>query len=152
MAFLEADIINQVAAQERGIAGVKNSYNFATNPDVLQNAMLPAVIHYSPNFTTELRAHHNAWANTINVTSILCVAPREGQGAKLKFLENDAIPYGQKWRTQFQLNSVITTLLTNTASVKAFLTSGAYGAGGALLTVGGIEYIGWIFSFGFVNS
>src|SRR3972149_3520715 len=141
MAFNDEDCINEIAAQERAIAGVKNSYNYARNPDSLTSNLLPAVIHYIPSFTSEPRGHHNVWKDALTFQSILLVMPREMQGGKLRFIENAAIPYGQKWRDRFHTESVINTLLTNTGSVRAFLTGGDYGAGGPVSFMG-TEFVG----------
>lgn len=150
MPFSEENAVNLIAAQERAIAGIKDSFGYAKNPDVLQT--WPAVLHYIPTFTSEPRAHHNAWTNTITLQSILCVAPRQTSGGKLKFLENAAIPFGEKWRSKFQDDTVITNLLSQMGAVKFFLTGATYGAGGPLLTVADVEFIGWIASFSIVNS
>lgn len=147
MALVEATIIEQIAAQERQITGVKNSYGFAENPDILHPAMLPAVIHYFPRFDVEPWAHHNVWRNTMVLRSLLFVAPRESSGGKLKFLDNAAIPFGNLWRERFQTSTVISSLLTNIGATRAFLVSGEYGVGGLELTYNGIEFIGWVFTF-----
>ena len=152
MPYNEEDITNEIAAQERAIAGVKASFDYARNPDSLTANLLPAVIHFIPSFIAEVRGHHNVWKNAITVQSVVFVMPRESQGGKLRFIENAAIPYGQKWRTRFQTESVITTLLQNTGAVRAFLTGGDYGAGGPLLTFGAVEYIGWTMTFSFLSA
>jgi len=86
------------------------------------------------------------------MTSILFVKPREQLGGKLKFLENEAMPFANLWRAKFQDPVVITALLTNTQAVKAYLTGGAYGAGGALLTYNGVEFIGYVINFDFLSN
>ena len=151
MALSEATIINQIALYERSISGVKNSYDFAKNPDNLTSAMLPAVLHYIPNFTAKPLAHFNVWDNVINARSILCVAPRQSQGGRLTYLENDAMPYLGKWREKFQDSTVITSILAATGTRICWLDSGNYGAGG-ILTVGSIEFIGAVFSFTFKTA
>ena len=148
---VEVTIINQIALNERAIAGVKNSYDFAQNPDSISQAQLPCVLHYIPNFGQSLAAHHNVWKVELEVKSILCVAPREGQSGKLKFLENSAFPFGYKWREKFQDHDVITSLLAAVPSAKFFLKGGEYGAGGTLLTVNATEFIGYVFSFEFLT-
>ena len=148
MPVTEQAVVNQIAAQERAIASVRSSFDYAQNPNTLADAQLPAVVHIVSNFTSELRGHHNLWRNSYNVLSILFVKPRLLDGGQLKFLENEAIPFGEKWRTRFQTDSVIDTLfsqLSNTA--KVFLVSGEYGAGGEMLTYGGREFFGWVFKF-----
>ena len=152
MAFNEETVINQIAAQERAIAGIKNSYAYATNPDTLPSQELPAVIHFSPTFSCDLRANFNVWKNDIGLRSVLFVSPRADSGGKLKYVENAAIPFGQKWRDRFQDGTVINSLMTNIVGVKIFLAGGDYGAGGNLLTFGGTEYIGWVFKWTIVSA
>jgi hypothetical protein len=151
-ALVEATIVEQIAAQERLISGVKNSFGFAANPDILPSAALPAVIHYFPHFEVEPRAHHNVWKESLILRSVLFVAPREGSGGKLKFLENAALPFGYLWRTHFQTDSVVSNLLSNIGAVRAYLVSGDYGAGGIELTYGAVEFLGFVFSFEFTNA
>ena len=148
MPLSERNVVNEIAAQERAIAGVKSSFPYAENPDVILIAQLPAVYHIIPSFTCELRGHHNLWRTSFNVLSVLLVKPRLSSGGQLKFLENEAIPYGEKWRNRFQTDSVIDTLFGNLANTaKVFLTKGEYGAGGEMLTYAGTEYIGFAFTF-----
>ena len=143
----ETLLVNQIATYERSIAGVKNSFAYAQNPDVLPSAALPAVIHYCPSFASTTRANFNVWKNTIVVKSILFVAPRQSQGGKIKYLENAAIPFGQLWRAKFQDATVIQALLSVTGGVKVFLEAGDYGVGGNLLRFGDADFIGWVFSW-----
>ena len=152
MPFNEVTATNQLAAQERAIAGMRNSFDYARNPDSLTANMLPAAIHFIPSFVAEERGHHNVWRNTLTLQSVLFVVPRESQGGKLRFIENEAIPYGQKWRDRFQTESVIAGLLENTAATRFFLIGGDYGAGPPLLEYAGIPYIGWIFNFTVVSA
>ena len=70
----------------------------------------------------------------------------------MRYIENAAIPFGQKWREKFQDTTVITNFLSQLGGVKVFLTGGQYGAGGPLLTFAAVEYIGWIFSWDVVNA
>ncbi len=151
MPFTESDLINNIAAVENTIPGVKQSYGFAQNPDNI-TGLYPCVIHYIPNFKSQPRALHNVWANTINLTSILFVTPRQLQGGRLKFVENAAIPFGGLWRTKFQTDSVISSLLASTGSVKCWITDANYGNGGALLQYGGQDFCGWIFRFQCINA
>ena len=144
MAFTEENALNLIAAQERSIAGVKNSYDYAKNPDVLNE--YPSVIHYVPRFTSAPLAHYNVWNNTLTFMSILFVCPREAQGGKLKFVENEAIPYGAKWRAKFQDSTVITNLLSQMGAKEFFLESGDYGVGG-LISFANVSYIGWTFQW-----
>ena len=147
MAFSESNAIGLVSAQEASIAGVKNSFGFAQNPDSLSSAMLPAVIHYFPRFDSERWADHNLWKNVLTLRSVLFVAPRESSGGKLKYLENAAMPFGYLWRQKFQTETVIRSLLQDMDATKFWLVSGEYGVGGLDLTYGSTEYIGWIFDF-----
>jgi len=147
MPFNELTAVNLVAAQERSISGVRNSFGYAQNPDNLVSSMLPAVVHYFPRFDIEPWAHHNVWKNTLILRSILFVSPREAAGGKLKFLENAAIPFGNLWRTHFQQDTVISGLLSGMGATKFWLISGEYGVGGTELTFGATEYIGWAFSW-----
>ena len=151
MPFNEATAINAIATQEASIAGVTASFPYAQNPDSLNN-VLPAVIHFIPSFTSTQRGFHNLWANSLVFQSVVFVIPRDAGGGKLRYIENAAIPFGQKWRDKFQDDTVITNLLSSLAGVKVFLTGGAYGAGGPLLTFGGIEMCGWIMTFECVNA
>src|SRR3990167_9771575 len=112
MSYSEQVAIDQIATYERSIDSIRNSYGFARNPDRLNKSDLPAVLHYSPNFTSSVRGHFNLWDNQINVTSILCVSPREAEGGKLRFLENEAVVYGFKWRAKFQDSTVVNELLS----------------------------------------
>ena len=152
MPFDERNAINLIAAQERSIAGVANSYAYAENPDSLPNAVLPAVVHFIPSFTSTPRAFHNVWENSMVFQSVLFVMPRESAGGKLRYIENAAIPFGQKWRDKFQDSTVIANLLSGLAGVKVFLTGGTYGVGGQLLEFGGISYIGWVITFECVSA
>jgi hypothetical protein len=151
MELLQEGITNQIAAYERSITGVKHSFDFAKNPDVIQPAMLPCVLHYMPSFDNEPLAHFNVWRADWVYRSILFVKPQTAQGGALKFLENEAIPFGHLWLQKFTEENVIRTLFTTGGggTVRAYLENGQYGAGGPLLTFADIPYIGWIFSFGF---
>ncbi len=151
MAFVEQDLINAIAAIERSIPGVKDSYDFAKNPDNIVGRT-PCVVHYIPNYKTQPRAMHNVWATTINLTSLVFVQPRQLQGGRLQFIENATIPFGGLWRTTFQTDSVINGLLATTGSVKCWITDAAYGSGGALLQYAGTDYSGWIVRFVATNS
>jgi len=152
MPFSDQACIDQIAAYERSIAGVGSSYDFAKNPNSLQGQKLPAVIHFPSSFTSKPRAFHNVWENQINITSVVMVASRQVQGGNLSYLENEALPYGDKWRQKFQNDTVINAILAATGSVKCFLTGGTYSVGAPLLLYGGVEYIGWVMTFQFANA
>ena len=153
-AFREENAINLIATQEASISGVVQSFPYAQNPDSLNN-ILPCVLHYVPSFTAPPRAFHNVWANTLALTSVLFVMPRDAAGGKLRYIENAAIPFGEKWRTKFQDDTVITNLLSSMAAVKFFLSGGIYTVGtggGGPLDFGGIPYLGWLFSWEVVSA
>lgn len=152
MAFDEVTMIDAIAAQEAAISGVKSSFGFAKNPDSITIGMLPCVLHYPPLFTSEPRAMHNVWKNVITVNSILFVTTRQGAGGKLRSIENAAMPFGYLWRARFQTDSVVSGLLATVGAVKCFLEEGRYGVGGADLTFGDTEFIGWTFKFTAVNA
>ena len=152
MPFNEKTAIDQIAAQERSIQGVSSSFPYAENPDALTTGMLPAVVHFIPSFTSVQRGFHNLWANTLVFNSVIFVIPRDAGGGKLRYIENAAILFGQKWRDKFQDDTVITNLLSSLAGVKVFLTGGQYGAGGNLLTYAATEYCGWIMTWEIVNA
>lgn len=146
----EENVINAIALIERGIDGVKNSYEFGQNPTSLTNAKLPAVMHYQSEFRSDLFGHHNVHKNSFIMQSILLVAPRQSSGGKLGFLENKAIPFLKKWRVAFQTEANVRTML-NLGLTKAYTFTGQYGAGGTLLTHNDIEYIGVVFTFELVE-
>lgn len=148
----DAAAINYVAQIERSIDGVKNSYDFSKNPNSLMGQALPAVIHFPSGFSSKPRAHHNLWENTLNITSVVFVAPRQSQGGNLAYIENEALPYADKWRTKFQEHDVIDAMLSATGSAKCFLTGGTYSVGAPLLQFAGTDYIGWVMQFQFVNA
>jgi hypothetical protein len=148
----EAQIVNAIAKHERSIDGIQNSFPYAENPDAIMGK-LPCVIHYSPGFTSETRAHHNVWTNTVQMRSVLFVAERASKGGALKYLENDALRYGYLWRHKFQTEDVISDLFASTSNtVRVFLQSGEYGAGGQFLTFAGVPYIGWVFNWSFKEN
>lgn len=142
----EERVFNKIADIENTIDGVKRSFGYAQNPTSLNNAQLPAVLHFQPSFTSGLKAHHNLHRNVFTIQSILYVLPRQAQGGKLGFLENAAIPFMKKWRAAFQDDTNIRSLLA-LGLTEAYEFSGQYGAGGTLLTHNDIEYIGCVFTF-----
>lgn len=146
----EQVIINTLADEFRNVEGIKNAYNFAENPDTLSNSQLPAVMFYPEQFTAQQKAHHNVHQNEIAVAAILFVAPRLDMGGRLKFLENAAMPYMYKTRSHFQTAPVIQSLLA-LGMTQATISQGMYGAGGPLLTHNGIQYIGIVFRWTFIE-
>lgn len=153
MSIADADVINKLAGHFEAIPAIKTAYGFAQNPDSISQSSLPCVMFYVPRFTNEPKAHYNIWKTTLNVRAILFVAPREGRGGRLKFLENSAIPFGGLVREKFNNATVINDLLTvgSAGTVSAWLTSGQYGAGMPELTHNGVPYIGWIFDISYTN-
>lgn len=150
MAFTDEQCVNSIAGYERSIAGVRESYNFAKNPNNL--TALPAVVHFPGSFTSKPRAHYNVWENTLNITSVVFVAPRQLQGGNLAYIENEALPYADKWRAKFQDETVLRDMLSTTGAVRCWLASGTYSVGAPLLQFAGIDYIGWVMQFQFVNA
>lgn len=146
----EQAIISRLATEFESIAGIKTTYGFAQNPDTLTNVALPAIVFVPVQFESSLKGHHNTHMNDIQIAGVLFVSERQAQGGKLSFLENEAMPYLFKVRKQFQQDAVIRRIL-ELGLVQANLLSGQYGAGGPLLTFGGVEYIGNIFRWNFVE-
>lgn len=147
----EESIINRMATEFGTIDGIKNAYGFADNPDGLTNSQLPAVILFPASFESELKAHHNRHRNQFNFVALLFVAPRTDRGGSLKFLENEALPYMGKVRSHFQQEAVIQRMFNTGNMTNVTTFTGTYGAGGQLLTYNGIEYIGCIFRWTFVE-
>ena len=147
----EENLINQIATEVSAINGIGSTYRFAQNPDDLSNAKLPALLSVPTNFTSTLGAHHNIRKNEITITSVLFVAPRQTAGGKLKYLENRAMPFLGKFRARFADEQVTKNLFNVGNLTKVYDLTGAYGAGGPLLTFSGIEYIGIVFVFKFTE-
>ena len=149
----ELALSNKMADREREIEGVRHSYDAYQNPDNLNNAQLPCVLHFPSEFTSTQVGHHGVFQNTIKITSILFVKARQQMGGKLAFLENETQPFLYKWRVKFQDNTSVRALLTAGIAVqKAELSSGRYGAGGPLLTHNGVEYMGCVFEYTFIET
>jgi hypothetical protein len=147
----EADIINHLATEFAKIDGIKTTFGFAQNPDALKQAQLPAVVFIPESFKSGLRAHHNRHQNELNITGILFVAPRESRGGKLKFIENATIPFMYSVRKHFQTESVMKGMLALGGLTQAGIVSGEYGVGGNYLNYSGIEHIGLIFRWTFIE-
>ncbi len=145
----EEELINKVAEHERAITGIKESYGYAQNPDSL-SGKTPCVLHYIPEFNTDLYAHHNVHRNDWQIGSILFVHARESMAGRLAYLENSTIPFMYKWRVKFQTDTVIRDFL-GLGLNRAYTLRGQYGVGGTLLTHNDIEYIGLIFTFTFTE-
>lgn len=152
MAVTEEALINRIAKWERSIDGVTNSYDAFQNPTNVVTGIAPCVLHFPPSFSTEPKAHFNRWENTLNIKSVLLVAPRASKGANLSYLENMAMPFLQRWRLKFQTAEVINDMLSVAPNLtRAFLVNGNYGVGGQLLTINGIPWIGCLFDFSFTE-
>ena len=139
-----------MASEFRSIEGVNVAFNFAENPDTLNKAQLPAALFFPAQFQSQQKAHHNIHRNIIEIAAILFISTRQDRGGRLKFLENAALPFSYKVRKHFQQDSVIKTLLA-LGLTQATIVSGNYGAGGPLLTHNGVEYIGLIFRWTFIE-
>lgn len=148
----EQALINQLADEFRSIAGIENAFDFATNPDNLTDAMLPAVAFVPTTFNASLMGHHGVHRNEIEIVAVLFVATRQSSGGKLKYIENRAMPFMSKVRDKFQDDNVTQRLLALGNLTRATEFTGAYGAGGTLLTFNGIEYIGCIFRWTFIEG
>ncbi len=148
---VEQNLIDQIATEASAIDGIKVAYGFAQNPDTLSDAKLPALLSVPTNFSTTLGAHHNIRKNKINITSILFVATRQTAGGKLKYLENRAMPFLGKFRARFSDDQVTKNLFNVGNLTQAYDLTGAYGAGGPLLTFNSVEHIGIIFKYSFTE-
>lgn len=151
----EASIINKLQEHFESIQGMTAAFKFAENPDGLSVAQLPATVFYLPSVESELAAHHNQWKNAFNVRAITFVIPRMAQGGRLKYIENDVIPFGAKIREKFQTRSVVNDLLS-LGLTQAFLRRTTYGVGGGagvgqLLVYNQVPYVGWISDFTFTE-
>lgn len=151
MGITEEACINRIAYWERTIDGVRESYNAFNNPNNVTTGIAPCVLHYPPSFDTEPAAHHNKWRNIIRVRSVLLILPRQARGANLSYLENDAMPFLQKWRLKFQSADVVSDMLRLGSLQRAFLVNGSYGVGGQLLTINNTPWIGCVFNFEFTE-
>lgn len=155
MAITEEQIINRIAYWERTIPGIKESYGAFQNPANVTTAIAPCVLHYPPSFSVlekNPKASFNRWGNTIYMRSILLVAPRTSRGANLSYLENEAMPFLQRWRLKFQSAEAINDLLSITGNLtRAYMVDGSYGVGGQLLTINNAPWIGCVFNFEFTE-
>jgi hypothetical protein len=93
------------------------------------------------------RAHPNRWTNIINITGVLFVTERMSKGGTIKYLENAAMPFAQRFRQKFQERAVIEDMLSLKCQVADFVRY-QYGAGGELLFMD-IPYIGFVFDWEF---
>lgn len=149
----EQKIVDTLAGHAESITGVRRAYGFAKNPDNLNPAELPAILFHPPVFRCQPKGHNNFWQNEIMCRGVLFVAERQSRGGTLKYLENAAMPFGGLFRAKFQTQSVIQNLLgMGTGATVAWLEEGTYGAGGQYLTLNGIPYIGWVFTWRFVEN
>ena len=146
----EEQIINKLAVHCRTIDGVKNAYGFAQNPDQLPTGIIPAIIFYPAEGEQERKAHYNRWTNTYNISGFLFVVQRMGLGGTLKYIENAALPFPQRFRAKFQTASVYEDFLSLGLQVADF-TRYQYGADQRLLYQD-IQYVGYIFQWIFKST
>jgi hypothetical protein len=142
----EQVIIDNLAGHCGTIDGVNRSYAFAENPTKLST--LPAIVFWPQTFESQPKGHFNQWRNQITIMGSLYIREQKGP---LEYLENAAMPFGHKFRQKFQDETVIRSLLGLANITQAWLLSGNYGAGDQLLTYMGITYIGWIFTWQFLE-
>ena len=147
----EQDIINKLATHFASISGIQNAYPFAQNPNSLNQAQLPAVVFFPESFDSDHTGHPGLFTNKITIKALVFIAPMQSRGGRLKFLENEAMPYLQKIRNTFQTRSVVNDLLS-LGLTKAWLSRGVYGAGGNLLSFNRISYIGVVCDFNFFEK
>jgi hypothetical protein len=151
----EKDIINKLKGYYESVQGMNSCFGFAETPDSLTTSQLPATMFYTPAVDISLAAHHNQWKNEFRVRAITVVTPRMAQGGRLKYLENEVIPFGHKIREKFQTKAVVNDLLS-LGMTQAFISRTTYGVGGGegvgqLLVVNGVPYLGWITDFKFTE-
>lgn len=147
----EEQMINKLATHAAAVTGITTAFSFSENPDSLASEQLPAVVFYPEVSTSERRGFHNIWTNTFTINGILFVAPRMSKGATLRFLENRALVFPQRFRQKFQSESVMNDLLSLGTEI-ADLVSIRYGAGGQLLTYSATEYIGFVLEWMFKET
>lgn len=148
----ELNLINKIATYEGEISGITRSYSAGENPNRVDESILPCVLHFSPGFSSEPRAHHNKWGSEITVQSALLVVPRQTKGADLSLIETQTIPFGYLFRQKMQTNAVINDFLS--LGLTAFSSfKGSYGVGNGVdaLSFGGKAYFGWVFTYVFTE-
>lgn len=145
----EEVLINQIATEASAISGITRTYGFAQNPDTLSNAQLPALLLVPKSFESSLVMHHNIRGATISVNGALFVATRSTAGGTLRYIENRAIPFLGKFRDRFRSEQTTKNLFNVGNLTKVTDFTGVYGAGGPLLTMNGVEYIGCVFTWTF---
>lgn len=148
MAVKESSIINKLAGYFESVDGMKTAYPFASNPDSLSPADLPATLFVPRSISMNQTGHHNLWTNVFDIVAATFVAPMQSSGGKLKYLENQAISLMPSVRVKFQEHAVINDLLS-LGLVRAHIQEMNYGAGTPLLTHNGIAYIGFVTTFDF---
>jgi len=146
----EEILVNQLASEFGSIDGITTTYEFAKNPDRLTSAQLPAVLFVPSRIDLSPKAHHNIHRNKTDIVGVLYVASRKSRGGKLKFLDNSALPFLYTVRKHFQKKETILRLL-DLGLISAELVSGSYGAGGDFLTYDGIEHVGIVFQWEFLE-
>lgn len=145
----EEQMINKLAEYAATIDGINNAYGYSQNPDLLTNAQLPAIMFYPMQGDYEEAAHFNMWKNLQRIRGSLFVVPRMAMGGKLRYIENEVIPFVSRFRQKFQEATVYEGLLSIGVQ-RARLRQSQYGSGGLYLTHSGNEYVGCIFDWEFV--
>jgi hypothetical protein len=145
---MEERIIDKLAYYWGKVPGIKKAYGYAQNPDNIPSGDLPVVLSYPMQADYDVVGHHNVWQNLVRIRSSLYVVPRLAKGGKIRFIENQALPFPGRMRTMFQTKSVIQDLLS-LGLQKAFIVQANYGAGGMYLTHMDIEYVGFTIDFQF---
>lgn len=143
----EEVLINQLAAHCAEIDGIKNAYGFASNPDSLPPGVLPAILFYPQRGESERKAHFNRWTNTINIQGLLFVVQRMQYGGNIGYIENDVLPFAQKFRAKFQSEDTYRDYINLGVQV-ADLTGYSYTSGGLLMYMD-IIYVGYILTWEF---
>ena len=146
----EQVLINKLQSHFGALNDITTAYTFASNPDTLARAALPATIFYPFRSSVGLGAHHNVWRYGTSIRAIVFVTEREAAGGRLKFLENKAITLMQAIRTKFTTESVVLDFLSAGLS-SAYTFELTYDLGGRNLTWNGVEYIGIIVDFEFTE-
>lgn len=149
MSFVsDQSLINKLSTHFAAISGITYAATYANNPDSLPNARLPCVMFLPMAFEATQKAHPKTYSSVVDIRAILFVKSMESSGAKLKFIENDAIPFGALIRNKFADKTVVSDFLS-LGLTRAYEFAGEYGAGGPYLTFNGVAYIGWVVSFKF---
>lgn len=144
----EEQIIDKLQPHYAAITGMHKAYEFASNPNSLAPAQLPATLFVPQQSVNTLRAHHNIWSTRFTIIASTFVISREAKGGNLAFLENDAISLMLRIRQKFT-SQAATEDIMELPLAKIYNFTCRYGAGGELLSLGGVPYIGIITTFEF---